>query len=323
MSMAETPAPKFISPDQNGVDLTTGLPWVAIEEGGIGSGPGRIAMQRIWAEGAGWTDNWTGGLYSVWEGSVQKFYLQFAGISESFSGSGTTWTNDKADGGTLTYDSASAIWTYTARDGTKYTFSDTPGEQTYGCPGGIPKTCRGPLAITHPNGLKFTFGWETDAICEDRPGEPCAKIHVYNRLGSVSSSAGYTMGINYQSDTAYVGMPADDPYFTRSGLTFGNTASQPSPAPTVTYTYPNATTVDVTDPAGRAWQFTTDANDRLAGVRRPGSTSDNISYSYGADGTVSWASKDGVLGKLRPNSGRLDCDRDRHRRSQRQHGRRV
>jgi hypothetical protein len=33
---------------------------MSVQEGGIGSGPGRVAMQRIYAEGAGWTDNWTG-----------------------------------------------------------------------------------------------------------------------------------------------------------------------------------------------------------------------------------------------------------------------
>jgi hypothetical protein len=51
---AETPAPRFADTiDGHGVDLATGLPLFSIEEGGIGSGPGRVAMQRIWAEGAG------------------------------------------------------------------------------------------------------------------------------------------------------------------------------------------------------------------------------------------------------------------------------
>jgi hypothetical protein len=44
LASAATPAPKFTAPDQNGVDLTTGLPWVSIEEGGIGSGPRRVAL---------------------------------------------------------------------------------------------------------------------------------------------------------------------------------------------------------------------------------------------------------------------------------------
>jgi len=60
---AATPAPKFIDViDDHGVDLVTTLPFFMIEEGGIGTGRGRVAVQRIWSEGAGWADNWTGGL---------------------------------------------------------------------------------------------------------------------------------------------------------------------------------------------------------------------------------------------------------------------
>src|ERR1051325_7034880 len=80
------PAPRFVEVDDHGVDLVTGLPFVSMEEGGIGAGPGRVAMQRIWAEGAGWVDNWSGGLYPVTSGGSTKMYVQFNGISETFSG---------------------------------------------------------------------------------------------------------------------------------------------------------------------------------------------------------------------------------------------
>ena len=53
LAEAATPAPKFTTIDDHGVDLVTGLPFMSMEEGGIGSGPGRIVMQRTWAEGAG------------------------------------------------------------------------------------------------------------------------------------------------------------------------------------------------------------------------------------------------------------------------------
>lgn len=36
-ALAETPAPKFTTIDQNNVDLSTGLVWYGMEEGGIGS----------------------------------------------------------------------------------------------------------------------------------------------------------------------------------------------------------------------------------------------------------------------------------------------
>ena len=51
---AATPAPRFIDAvDDHGVDLVTALPSFSIEEGGIDSGTGRVAMQRIWGQGAG------------------------------------------------------------------------------------------------------------------------------------------------------------------------------------------------------------------------------------------------------------------------------
>src|SRR5438270_11797956 len=86
VAAAETPAPKFIDTiDDHGVDLASGLPFLSIEEGGIGSGPGRVSMQRIWAEGAGWVDNWSGRLYPVTSAGVTKMYVQFHGISATFS----------------------------------------------------------------------------------------------------------------------------------------------------------------------------------------------------------------------------------------------
>ena len=44
------PPPKFSNVDENGVDLTTGLVAFSLTEGNIGSGPGAISFQRIWAQ---------------------------------------------------------------------------------------------------------------------------------------------------------------------------------------------------------------------------------------------------------------------------------
>ena len=37
-------------------------------------------MRRIWAQEAGWVDNWSGGLYTVTTGGTPKTYVQIAGI---------------------------------------------------------------------------------------------------------------------------------------------------------------------------------------------------------------------------------------------------
>lgn len=290
-ALAETPAPKFVDTiDDHGVDLATGLPFLTIDEGGIGSGPGRIAMQRIWSEGAGFLDNWTGGLYNVTSGGVTKMYVQFAGYSSTFSGSGTTWTSDKADGTTLAI--VIGNWVYTARDGTKITFRDTSGEKTTACPGADAKTCRIPISILQPNGLKFTLTWELRVKCISQPGEPCATERDYWRLTSVASSAGYSMAMTYVSNVTPSG--PNDPWFQRATITFNNSVTPPSPAPSISYAYPSSTVTNVTDPGGRMWVFTTDASARLTAVKRPGSASNNITYAYNAGGTVSSSTKDGV-----------------------------
>jgi hypothetical protein len=148
---AVTPAPKFIDViNDHGVDLVTTLPFFTMEEGGIGSGRGRVAVQRIWSEGAGWTDNWTGGLYPVTTGGTTQMYVQFAGISETFSGSGTSWTTTKRDGATLTVD-ANGFFIYTAQDGTQVKFDTVKNEDSFhtnistNCPGA---TCSAPEWIS-------------------------------------------------------------------------------------------------------------------------------------------------------------------------------
>src|ERR1051326_4209355 len=63
IAVAAAPAPDFIDVvDNNGVYLVSGLPVFAIDEGGMGSGPGAVRVQGTWAEGAGLLDNWSGGL---------------------------------------------------------------------------------------------------------------------------------------------------------------------------------------------------------------------------------------------------------------------
>jgi YD repeat-containing protein len=294
IARAETPAPRFVDTiDDHGVDLSSGLPFFSIEEGGIGSGPGRVAMQRIWSEGAGFLDNWSGGLYDVTSGGATKKYVQFAGYSSTFSGSGTTWTSDKADGATLDFLSPPGP-TYTARDGTKIVFNSSVGEKAFNCPGADPKTCFVPASITYPSGLKFTLTWELKTVCVDLPGEPCANEYDYWRLTGVTSSAGYGLSIAYLTNTATANMGPDADWYKRTSVTFSNSVTPPSPVPTISYARPSSTEMDVTDPAGRTWVFTTDASGRLTGVKRPGSSSNNISYGYGTDGTVNSSTKDGV-----------------------------
>jgi RHS repeat-associated protein len=299
IALADSPAPKFIDAiDDHEVDLVTGLPFLSIEEGGIGSGPGRVAMTRIWAEGAGFQDNWSGGLFDVTSGGVTKKYVQINGISDTFTQSGSTYTADKANGATLVYDSSTTQFVYTASDGTKITFNGTMGTGPAGtgdyCPGSVGASCHVPTLIVAPNGLKFTLSWDFVTLCLHHIGVDCDSEAVYFRLRSVSSSAGYSMAISYATNSAGTGTEPSSLWYRRTSVTFNNSANPPSPASSISYAYPSSTTTTVTDPASRTWTFTTDANGRLTGVQRPGSSSNNISFAYGADGTISSVTKDGV-----------------------------
>lgn len=295
-AFADAPAPRFINIDANGVDLTTGKVTFAFEEGGIGSGEGAVRWQRIFAQDAGWVDNWSGGMFEATVGGVTKTYVQIAGISDVFTKSGTIYTSDNAAGSTLVYDAVAGVYNYTAADGTKIVF-DLIGyyrEFAYSCPGANPQTCHVPLSITTPNGLKVQYVWQTGTLCHDRPGEPCYEEKNYRRLTSLSTSAGYSASITYVSNSIGTWPNANPDWSRRASITFTNSANPPSPQPSIAYAYPSTGVTTVTDPAGRVWRLTVDATGRITGIRRPGSSSDNITYAYGANGTVSSATRDGV-----------------------------
>ena len=284
VAFAETPAPVFKSVDDHGVDFVTALPFVAIEEGGIGSGPGRVSMQRIYAEGAGFVDNWTGGMFKVTSGSTVLFYVQVAGMSDTFTyaaGNGP-YTNTKANGATLIKE-VSGKYLYTSSQGVQIEFNPTGSNSATACPGADTGTCAIPISIVQPNGLKFLIAWQEDlSLGTD-----------YFRLSSVLSSAGYGLTASYVTNSIGAGPAPNPDWFKRASVTFDNNANHPGTLPTISYAYPNSTTTTFTDPGGRTWTFTTNATGQLTGVRRPGSGSDNITYGY-TSGLVTSATKDGV-----------------------------
>lgn len=295
-AFAAAPAPRFVNIDGNSVDLTTGKVQFAFEEGGIGSGEGAVRFQRIFAQDAGWIDNYSGGMFDATVNGVTKTYVQIAGISDVFTKSGTTYTADNATGSTLVFDSGTSHYIYTASDGTQivFDFIGYDPQYSYSCPGANPQTCHVPLSITKPNGLKTNFTWETGVMCYNLPNEPCSSERDYRRLIYVSTSAGYSATIGYASSFVGTWPNANPDWSKRTSISFTNIAGAPSPLPTISYGYPASGVITVTDPGSRQWTLTTDTSGRITGVRRPGSSSDNITYSYGADGTVSAATKDGV-----------------------------
>src|SRR3954465_590765 len=91
------PPPRYAGADGNGVDPVTGWVGWSMTEGSIGSGEGALALQRIWAESDGWTDNWTGKAYQRTTGSGTEIVVEFGAYSDRFSVSGGTYTSKKGD----------------------------------------------------------------------------------------------------------------------------------------------------------------------------------------------------------------------------------
>jgi len=249
-----------------------------LDEGGIGSGPGAVHMRRIWAQEAGWVDNWTGGLFV----SAGKTYVQVGGISDVFTLANGVYSSDNAAGSTLVR-LTTGKYLYTSKNGTTIEFDPTGSNSETSCPGADANTCSIPIAITQPNGLKFAIDWHEEAFLGKN----------YFRLLSVESSAGYRLVANYVSDSISGGSAPNPNWFKRSSVTFDNAADQPHPLPTITYAYPSASVTEVTDPGNRTWRFTTTAG-KLSGIRRPGSASDDITYAYSSAGAVASATKDGI-----------------------------
>jgi|tagenome__1003787_1003787.scaffolds.fasta_scaffold20983488_5 hypothetical protein len=271
LARAATPAPQFTAIDQNGVDVTTALPFVSLDEGGIGSGPGALHMRRTWAAGAGWADNWTGGLFSV----GTKYYVQLGGMSDVFTLSGGVFTPTAMNGSSLVI-LGNGDYLYTAREGTKVEFLGTPfSRQDIPCAGADVNTCRVPLTIIQPSGLKFSFTYDTG-------------LTVFKRLASVSSSAGYSLTIAYTTNNPGSGSQPVDNWYQRTSVTFDNSANHPSPLPAISYNNSKANEVDVTDPAGRVWVLKTQLSGgqlRLTQIQNQ-TTGRNLSYNYAPDGTV-------------------------------------
>lgn len=297
-AQAQTVNPRFTQVDANGVDLVTGQFNFSVMEGTIGSGPGALTLSRT-VSGSNATNEWSGLLYKRTSGGTTLVYVEFGPIAETFTISGSTYTSTLANGGTLVGLSGGQ-YRYTSSDGTQIIY-DTDYEEsptTYvrtapQCGVGDSGTCAFPLSVTRPNGMIFTINWDVHPHCDGYDQElNCLNPIAYHRFGGVSSSGNYSFTMTYQTDEAGgYSAPVPD-WFKRTGASFTNLASAPSTLPTSSYSYPSSGVYQLTDTGGRTWRF--DFNNGAVGIRRPGSSSDDITVSYNGGGQVSQVVRDGV-----------------------------
>ncbi|MFN3726009.1 MAG: RHS repeat-associated core domain-containing protein [Allosphingosinicella sp.] len=283
-------APAYRSLDANGVDVTHGDSVLSFTEASIGSGPGRLTLDRI-----------RGGLRggSSWDMIVLRRTIDAVGNVEVTIERGTTWdkfsgpnlTSQKADGATLTGSGGS--YAYRAADGTLISFenpSDDFDSSSNFCTGqeGPESSCSLlPTSITAPDGGTVQLHWTVHGL---RIGSSFPATMVYNyRLAKVSNSYGYAIEFAYATSSVPFQQPPPNAWYERTGATLRN-ETLATPVGSVSYALSSGV-VNVTDPAGRTWGIS--GGNQITGIRRPGATSDEISLTLNG-GQVTSATDRGV-----------------------------
>ena len=313
-ALAQTaPAPeRRKNVDELGVDEVTGAYNGAIVEGDVGTNGEGIKLIRHWGR-AGFKDNWSGDLRITTTGVLT---ITFGDRSSVFvQVNNGAWANSNGDGSTLLrgYDPAGGHWTnYTAPDGTTVGFQDigllagTGGAETtifsdgQGCNSSNSLGCGVPTQISHPDGSGYILTWDTPSQCQEVQPDPwnvsenpIVTCNTSYRLKDVRSNSSYAMKIAYESGTQYT-----PPWHKRTSIKFfdlGQVYCDPNAANcdsvaavnSVTYSAPNANTINVTDERNGTWVLTTNAAGLLSSLRRPGAAADTTTVTYTDDKVTS------------------------------------
>ncbi|MBV9929997.1 MAG: hypothetical protein JO013_03525 [Alphaproteobacteria bacterium] len=285
------PAEKYtVSP--GGVDMRTGMfvyKQTDISIGGEGESGG-LSLDRITAPnpyghltpfGGMFSSNWEimltdkridifRGLNDDNSGPDYRIRIFFGGRSETFSGYGNqtgfiqmsqnpltslTYTGDRASG--------TALYTFTATDGTAVTFRPVAGMD---CSAQI--RCAYVSTIVEPDGTLLSFDYDYDA----------AAVGNRARLRSITSSRGYALvlegGGNLTTKACVLNL-------TQAPLPANRLCPANAPA-TVTYSYSGGQLTGVTTASNVTQSFTYSANN--VGFVKPGQSTPWLTNSYGGNG---------------------------------------
>jgi len=276
-SMPTMPRSRVV--DANNVDLVTGKYLSPAAELSIGTENSGMVFSEKLVDGLWWVSNYHIALATTGSNAT----LTIGTEAKKFTGSGPSYTTDDGDGSSLSYNSGTQNYTYTAREGTIIT---------------IPNATRRASMIKYPNGTLFTLYYDQQTV---------SSVNYY-RLRSVGSSGGHQVRLTYSLST--MSNNANNYRAWAAPLTamlFSNTVEtcQPSAAscsfalswPTLSFS--GTLGLTVTSPSG-ATRYTSaeypaaSGNYRVTGIKRPSSpTSDNTTISYDANNRVSQIVTDG------------------------------
>ncbi|WP_343517780.1 RHS repeat-associated core domain-containing protein [Sphingomonas sp.] len=299
-ALAQNEPPPYSNRDENGVDPVTGQFGFVMEEGSIGAGESRLELQRILLNGARWTDNWASTFKRKTINGSIVVILEFGPISDSFLFSGGQYKPSKADGSSLVA-LPFGNYRYTARDGTTIEYQTLDGD---GYPVRAPscnlqagvQSCGFPVSITKPNGATYSLDWALHQVCDEDGEGDCPNGSSFSRLMSITSPSGNRIDFTYETDYTGIGVPPSE-WSVRTKATFvdaGETCVPNCASANYSRTYHSSgSTLTVSDLLNNQWQFT-GVGGRVSSIKRPGSTADDISISYGTGGVVTSVANDGV-----------------------------
>ena len=262
---------EFRQLDENGVDLVHGDFILTFEEGSIGSRDAKLSLVRR-----------GGGSQALDYDRLQfqrsvSYTMQgtraFVAISlpdgsfDSFvSVNGAVWTDQKANGGSLT------------GGGSFYSYRTSSGDVIeFGMPGGVAMasnlcndydpsqtncTLR-PLALVESNGNRITLEWDVQGYTVNTGGGPptlpeipidgSSNQEFVSRLKRISNAFGYAVEFTYPFEGGGFNQPPPPQWWDRTAATFTTDGIAQG---AVSYSYPTPGTVDLTDMAGQVWRIT-------------------------------------------------------------------
>lgn len=282
--VALTP-PVRTSIDGNGVDLFLGT--MNVEGPILSAGSGKQGL--IWQKfnhGGGWGDN----LVAALDISGSTVTVSFGARADRFIQSGSTYSPTEGNGSSLSFNNN--VYTYTTRDGTVAKFTNIyVGAYPYGSNSGIITD------ITAPSGEKITYTYGSAPYCAaTKPGsngDICTQRRTAYRVTSATSNFNYKLAFNYATAAAPLNEVADSSFWNPWGniksVSMSNTAVAGGPVRNQSFSTTSSggqSYYNITDAVGRMTSYRY-ALSRVAGITRPGSSSEDVVIGYDGSNRVS------------------------------------
>jgi len=291
--------------DGNGVDLYRGAISISQTYMSLGSGSLVTTYSRTWVGNGGngvpgWRDSLIGGINQ----NGTQFTVSVGDVTETFTSSGGSFTNNEGTGSTLTFDSGSGHYIYMLTDGRTAVFDPALVNPVGYTPYDLyASSVARIISVGYPLGIVFTYEYETDQFCTHRTMGDCDSYGQAIRLMGFHTNSGYRMQLHYVRDAA---LPAFNPTLAYAALPYWLTPASvagqnmidcvPGYCTTPSGGFPTVTMASaasgtdtvwsIGDPMSRTSRYRIDSSNNITGIFRPTNTGStpNVSITYYGSG---------------------------------------